>query len=189
MRIIWGIDPGNSGAIVKMAGDGIILGMWDMPLMTKITQSTGKKRISPDVRALGHIFLDSMQVGRSDYVFIERVGPMRKGAGSDAQGSVSTATFMYSVGKLFAALEIHFPLSNIIEVMPSVWKRHFNLLNSEKDAARKLVYAMDSDETRLFKDTIWTADDCFKRKKDIGRADATLIGLYGVYQLQKGAVK
>jgi len=53
-------------------------------------------------------------------------------------------------------------------VEPSKWKRHFHLQGADKEGARGLVI-------RLYPG----AHHFFARKKDHGRAEAVLIGLYG----------
>ncbi len=52
-------------------------------------------------------------------------------------------------------------------VTPTVWKRHFKL-SAEKEDARALAIRL------------WPGCDLFSRKKDHGRAEASLIARYGV---------
>lgn len=56
---------------------------------------------------------------------------------------------------------------NVVTVRPQEWKKHFGV-GSDKDRARELAMERWPDHAQLF-----------KRKKDDGRAEAALIGLWG----------
>lgn len=95
---------------------------------------------------------------RPDVCIIERVGAMPK------QGVASTFKFGVAFGMVrgvVAAAGIPMHL-----VTPPVWKRHFHL-DSDKEKARALALRL------------WPSSACFSRKKDHGRAEASLIARYG----------
>jgi hypothetical protein len=90
---------------------------------------------------------------------VERVASMPK------QGVASTFKFGASYGAVrgvLAALQIRVHL-----VAPAVWKKHFRL-DSDKEKARALAL-------RLFA----ASPEHFSRKKDHGRAEASLLAVYG----------
>jgi Holliday junction resolvasome RuvABC endonuclease subunit len=97
-----------------------------------------------------------------DFVVVERVASMPR------QGVASTFKFGVSYGAVvatLAALQIQTRL-----VVPGTWKRHFKL-GADKEQARALAL-------RLF--PMCAAH--FSRKKHHGRAEATLIALFGAHQ-------
>jgi crossover junction endodeoxyribonuclease RuvC len=97
-----------------------------------------------------------------DLAIVERVASMPK------QGVSSTFKFGTAFGAILgvlAALEIRTSL-----VTPQVWKRHFRL-DADKEKSRALAL-------RTFPKT----SQHFARKKDHGRAEASLIALYGAHQ-------
>jgi crossover junction endodeoxyribonuclease RuvC len=89
---------------------------------------------------------------------VERVASMPK------QGVASTFKFGMSVGLVHGVL-----LANGVPVhlvVPSKWKKNWGLLHQDKDAARALALRLYPNVTGL------------SRKKDVGRADALLMGQY-----------
>lgn len=95
---------------------------------------------------------------RPDLAILEKVHAMPK------QGVTSCFNFGMGYGAIqgaIAALKIP-----IILVTPQAWKKQAGLLKKDKDNARTLAQ-------QLFPDA------SLSRKKDIGRADAILIGKYG----------
>ena len=99
---------------------------------------------------------------RPTMAVIELVGAMPK------QGVSSTFKFGRAFGTVIgvvAALGIptHF-------VAPTRWKRHFRL-NANKDDARALALRL------------WPTAECFSRKKDHGRGEASLLARYGAETL------
>jgi crossover junction endodeoxyribonuclease RuvC len=94
-----------------------------------------------------------------DVAIVERVGAMPK------HGIASTFKFGTSYGCLLGvlgALQIRTVL-----VTPQIWKRHFRL-DSDKEKSRALAL-------RTFAKT----PEPFGRKRDDGRAEASLLALYG----------
>ena len=146
---ILGIDPGLSGALALLAPGG--LSVFDVPTMKARTR--GREVNWPEVArwidAAGHI----------DYALIEQVGA-RPG-----QGVSSMFKFGYVAGGLRGVVAAHF--IPITMVTPQSWKRAM-AVPKEKDGAR----ARASD---LFPSHC----DLFVRVKDHGRAEASLIALWG----------
>lgn len=150
---IVGIDPGVSGAI-SVLRDGKITMICDMPIMIDGTKS--KRQIN--AAELANILINQ-KLNFEDKVILESVSAM------PGQG----VTGMFSFGQSFgvikgvcAALKLSLHL-----VRPVKWKKHFNLLNSEKDASRTKVIEMYP----------YIASEVSK-KKDSNKADAILIASY-----------
>src|SRR5678815_5894036 len=108
--------------------------------------------------------LDGAELGRMvagmepEAVVVERVASMPK------QGVASTFKFGMAVGIIHGVV-----LANEVPlhlVTPGTWKRHFRLTGTDKDAARALAIRL------------WPGMQGLARKKDQGRADALLMGLY-----------
>lgn len=125
----------------------------DMP-----TMGDGKHRIVDAANLSAMI-----EVRTPEIAYVERVSAM------PGQGVSSMFKFGRSVGVIegvLGALEIP-----VVYVTPQSWKKHAGLIGTAKDAARMAAIQRFP---RLAED--------LKRKKDGGRADALLIGLYGQYQ-------
>ena len=153
---ILGIDPGLSGALALLDADDYLgLTIIDAPTL-KIT-TNGKKRRRLDLYFLAG-WLDA-NASAISHVFIEQVGAM------PGQGVSS----MFKFGEVFGALQ-GLVAANMIPmtyVTPQRWKKHFGL-TADKDAARLHASRLLPQFAHL-----WT------RAKDDGRAEATLIALYG----------
>jgi crossover junction endodeoxyribonuclease RuvC len=158
MKVV-GIDPGLSGAlwvIIGELGDAVT----DMPRTGFHNSKSG--------------FVDGLAVAqwlsscKPDLIVIEMVGS-RPG-----QGVSSTFKFGAAYGGVVSVC-LAYPCE-VVLVSPTVWKRHFGLIGTVKDAARlKALNLVPHMAHKL------------KRKKDGGRADAALIALYGrqVLSVQK----
>ena len=148
-----GIDPGISGAI-SILRDGNISMVVDMPTMIEGTKS--KKQIN--AAELANI-LTKENISHDDRVILENVSAM------PGQG----VTGMFSFGQSFGVIKgicaaLKLP---IYFVRPTKWKKHFNLIKTNKDASRtKVIEAYPEISSKLH------------RKKDSNRADAILIALY-----------
>tara|TARA_Y100000816_G_C26052350_1_gene551903 strand:+ start:697 stop:1185 length:489 start_codon:yes stop_codon:yes gene_type:complete len=152
MRII-GIDPGLSGGI-SILDDLKIFDMFDMPIM-----SEGKKNKNQlNSAQLVNIIKKHIVLGKT-FVIVEQVSAM------PGQG----VTSMFNFGQTFGSIKgicaaLNLP---IFYVRPSKWKKHFELINSSKDASRtKVIEMYPSISSRLSK------------KKDVNKADAILIARY-----------
>lgn len=151
--MIYGIDPGFSGAIALYEPETRFLEVFDMP-----TMPDAKGKTVLDLHSVLEIMADEPGV-----VWIEKV------ATRPGQGISSAFRFGEQFGALQMAaaaqkLEVRF-------VTPAHWKKHFRLC-SDKGVARGMA-----------KQRFPTAANLFSRVKDDGRAEAALIALYGAEAL------
>ena len=152
MRII-GIDPGLSGGIAIL-DDLKIFDLFDMPIM-----SEGKKNKNQLNSAQLVNIIKKNIVSGNTFVIVEQVSAM------PGQG----VTSMFNFGQTFGSIKgicaaLNLP---IFYVRPAKWKKHFELINSSKDASRtKVIEMYPSISSRLSK------------KKDVNKADAILIARY-----------
>jgi crossover junction endodeoxyribonuclease RuvC len=153
--IIVGIDAGQTGAVAK-ADNGRIIDVADMPTMARLH---GKGQ-QVDAGELASILLDMRHGNEMVKVLIEAVSAM------PGQGSSSMFRFGESVGVVIGVCgALHLP---VFWVTPQRWKKNAGLIGKEKDAARTLMIQQQPQIA-----------DMLTRKKDIGRADACCIALYG----------
>lgn len=154
LRLTFGIDPGLSGAIATLV-DGEPGPILDMPTR----RVDGWNEVAAD--QLAQFISEQRRQHPGAYVSacMEKVGA-RPG-----DGGTSAFRFGESSGKVKAILEAK-GIPYVLAI-PAVWKRHMGLLKQDKDAARLLAI-------RRFP----SAADRLTRKKDNGRADALLIGLW-----------
>ena len=153
MKII-GIDPGLSGAIAILQ-DNKVIGLFDMPVMAE-----GKKnKRQLNSAQLVNIIKDNF-IGKEEIVVVvEQVNAM------PGQGVTSMFNFGQTFGAikgLCAALELP-----IYFVRPSKWKKHFELINSSKDASRTKVIEMYP-----------KLSNQLTKKKDVNKSDAILIARF-----------
>ena len=153
MRII-GIDPGLSGGIAVL-DDSKIFDIYDMPIM-----SEGKKNKNQlNSAQLVNIIKKNIISNGDTFLIVEQVSAM------PGQG----VTSMFNFGQTFGSIKgicaaLNLP---IFFVRPAKWKKHFDLINSSKDASRtKVIEMYPSISPRLTK------------KKDVNKADAILIARY-----------
>ena len=153
MRII-GIDPGLSGGIAIL-DDLKIFDIYDMPIM-----SEGKKNKNQlNSAQLVNIIRKNLIPHGDTFLIVEQVSAM------PGQG----VTSMFNFGQTFGSIKgicaaLNLP---IFFVRPAKWKKHFDLINSSKDASRtKVIEMYPSISPRLSK------------KKDVNKADAILIARY-----------
>ena len=153
MKII-GIDPGLSGAIAVLENNKV-LNIFDIPVM-----SEGKK----NKRQLNSALLVSLlkkNISKEEEVavVVEQVNAM------PGQG----VTSMFNFGQTFGALKgicaaLELP---IFFVRPSKWKKHFELINSSKDASRTKAIEMYP-----------KLSNQLSKKKDVNKSDAILIARF-----------
>ena len=152
--IIIGIDPGISGAVCILT-NGKITEIYEMPTM--IDGKKNKKQVNG--AEITNIINKEIENEKNVKVVIEHVSAM------PGQGVTSMFNFGQSFGVLkgiCAALKlpVHF-------IRPVKWKKHFNLINSEKDASRtKVIEAFPYISSKISK------------KKDANKADAILIARF-----------
>jgi len=152
--IIIGIDPGINGAI-SILENKKILEVYDTPTM--IEGKKNKRQING--AQVTNIIKERLNKEQEVVVVVEHVNAM------PGQGVTSMFNFGQSFGVIkgiCAALSIP-----IYFVRPTKWKKHFNLIKTNKDASRtKVIEAYPEISSKLH------------RKKDSNRADAILIALY-----------
>ena len=154
--LIIGIDPGISGSICFFK-DGKILDVIEMPTMTEGKKN--KKQVNGS-QIYNEILQRINKLEKNDVrVIVEQVSAM------PGQG----VTSMFNFGQSFGILKgicsaMQLP---IYFVRPAKWKKHFNLINSEKDASR----------TRAIEIFPYFSSQLSK-KKDANKADAILIASF-----------
>ena len=153
MKII-GIDPGLSGAIAVLE-DVKVLSLFEMPVM-----SEGKKnKRQLNSAQLVNIIKENTNRDEEIAVIVEQVNAM------PGQG----VTSMFNFGQTFGAIKgvcaaLGLP---IFFVRPSKWKKHFELINSSKDASRTKVIEMYPSFSKQL-----------AKKKDVNKSDAILIARF-----------
>ena len=152
--IIIGIDPGISGAI-SIIENKKILEVYDTPTM--IDGKKNKRQINS--AQVTNIIKERLNTDKEVVVVVEHVNAM------PGQGVTSMFNFGQSFGVIkgiCAALNLP-----IYFIRPTKWKKHFNLIKTNKDASRtKVIEVYPEISSKL------------QRKKDSNRADAILIALY-----------
>lgn len=152
MRII-GIDPGLSGAVSVLNGLDLIE-VFDMPTVLVKTGKTEKRQLSEAMLAAT---LRDMNIS---HAYLELVHAM------PGQGVTSMFTFGMGYGAIkgvLAALGI--PMTT---VPPTKWQKDLGLAKGKEANRARAAQLFPAHAAR------------FSRAKDDGRADAALIGYWGV---------
>ena len=153
MKII-GIDPGLSGGIAILE-DNVIKVLFDMPVM-----SDGKKnKRQLNSALLVRLIKDNIKDTEDTVMVVEQVNAM------PGQG----VTSMFNFGQTFGAIKgicaaLGLP---IFLVRPAKWKKHFELINSSKDASRTKAIEMYP-----------SISEQLSKKKDVNKSDAILIARF-----------
>ena len=153
MRII-GIDPGLSGAIAILENNKV-LNIFDIQVMSEGKKN--KKQLNSAL--LVSLLKENINNKEEVAVVVEQVNAM------PGQG----VTSMFNFGQTFGAIKgisatLKLP---IFFARPSKWKKHFELINSSKDASRtKAIEMYPSFAEKLSK------------KKDVNKSDAILIARF-----------
>ena len=162
MKII-GIDPGLSGAIAILENN-LVLNIFDMPVMSEGKKNKRQLNSALLVNLLKENITDSEDVA----IVVEQVNAM------PGQG----VTSMFNFGQTFGAIKgicaaLELP---IYFVRPSKWKKHFELINSSKDASRTKAIEMYP-----------KLSNQLSKKKDVNKSDAILIAkFYSETRLNEG---
>ena len=159
--IILGIDPGLSGALAFIDTEEGVVTIHDMPVVEIVRNGKEKREVS------AHLVADIVsgcpkQIAAA---YVERVG------GMTGQGVTSVFSFGRSAGILegvLAACGVPYTL-----VPPQTWQKAVGIRGG-KDGSREQAMQRFPNQSSLF-----------SRKKDDGRADATLIAVYGAKANQK----
>ena len=153
--IIFGIDPGQTGAIAVLH-DGEVKQVIDMPTTARLH---GKGQ-QVDAYTLTSELLAAASGHNQRRAIIEAVSAMT------GQGVSSTFRFGEALGVVLGVLgALQIPVS---WASPVRWKKAAGLYGKDKDAARTLALQLHPE-----------AGDMLTRKKDIGRADAICIAHFG----------
>lgn len=159
MKVFLGIDPGNTGALVWLREDGLVLDVQDMPVLKIKTGKTIKNRLSPQL--LSDMLRSFPAESGTLFAYVEQVGAMPK------QGVSSTFNFGMSYGMILGCLSaLDIPFHTIT---PAHWKRLVGLRGG-KGASRALAAQLYPDRAGMF-----------ARVKDDGRAEALLIARAGAH--------
>ena len=152
--IIFGIDPGISGAISVLENKKVIE-VFDMPTM--IDGKKNKKQVNG--AQVTNIIKERLNSDEEVLIVVEHVHAM------PGQG----VTSMFNFGQSFGVIKgICSALSlPIYFVRPLKWKRHFNSIKTNKDASRTKVIEIYPEISSKI-----------SRKKDSNKADAILIARY-----------
>lgn len=152
--MLVGIDPGLSGAVAWLSDHGHLIEVRDLP----VAKANGKSELMP--AALADLLRERMPI----HAFVERVAA-RPGAG--VSGMFNFGRGYGQIEGVLAALGVPVTL-----VTPAKWKAALRI-PADKSAAR------------LRAAQLWPGlAGTFSRVKDDGRAEASLIGLYGAHALQ-----
>ena len=163
VQVVIGIDPGKSGAIAIYRPSIRTLTIHDAPLLANT-----KGKTETDMHGL---FLALRVIDISVMAVLERASP-RPG-----EGSVGAFSFGRGYGAIQMALAVHG--HQVRTVTPSIWKRHFGLIFSKGTPKAQIKAASRALAQQRFPELA----DHFKRVKDDGRAEASLIALYGLEAL------
>lgn len=155
--MIVGVDPGASGAVALLEGSNLVQ-VFDMPTVEEVINGKKRNRVAP------WILVEELAGYRDqiDVAFVERVGAM------PGQGVSSMFAFGEALGIIrgvFAGMYVPCHL-----VPPAKWKRDLKV-PAGKDGSRSMAAQL---WPRLAGE--------FKRVRDDGRAEAALIGYWGVKQ-------
>ncbi len=157
--MILSVDPGTVGAYALLGRNAQVA---DLPVHHAQHGRNAKVRAELDL----HCFHDQLAHQEIQHVFIERVGPMPR------QGLVSTFRFGESTGALYGIIVgLGFPITF---VRPQDWQK-FHHIGPSPDAARQRAVQLYPNLAPML-----------ARKCDHHRADALLIGAYGLNQLVNG---
>ena len=153
MKII-GIDPGLNGAIAVMENNKV-KEIFDVPVMPEGKKNKRQLNNAQLVKLLKDIISKDEEIT----VVVENVSAM------PGQG----VTSMFNFGQTFGAIKgicaaLGLP---IFFVRPAKWKKHFDLINSSKDASRTKAIEMYP-----------SISDQLSRKKDVNKSDAILIARF-----------
>lgn len=162
MKYVIGIDPGASGAVAILDHEGDLIEVWDIPTVEIKSGKTVKKRISPEMFAAE---IRNWQDAHSCYT--EKVSAM------PGQGVSSMFQFGESLGiirGIMAGMAIPLTL-----VTPANWKRDMKLPTG-KEWSRQRAAQMWPKHAKSF-----------ARVKDDGRAEAALLGLWGLTYSERAA--
>lgn len=160
---ILGVDPGAFGALAFLDTESRELVVIDMPA---VKVKRGPRAVT-QVDAKGLAAAVRLHVTPDTHAIIERVHSM------PGQGVASTFSFGRAAGiveGVLAGFDIPFSL-----IPPQTWTKAMRLFGG-KDGSRERAIELFPEQAHLF-----------ARKKDDGRADATLIACYAAEREENGS--
>jgi len=154
---VLGIDPGLDGAIALLDLDGELHDVIDMPLHTTGKRANGNPKRQVDDAKVRDILFNWM----NDDILLGAIERVQSAPGG---GATSMFTFGEGFGLVKGVMRgLNIPYE---QITPAKWKTHYQLgrdKGTSLDVARQM----------------WPHfSDSFKFKKNDGRAEAALIGLY-----------
>jgi crossover junction endodeoxyribonuclease RuvC len=156
MSFIIGIDPGANGAVAILESDtGRLVQVFDMPNVEITVGGKNKKRVAP------YLLADELRLYNvlGTRAIVEHVAAM------PGQGVSSMFAFGHAFGLAMGVLAGMGITADL--VTPAKWKRDLKV-NTGKDGSRMLAM------------TLWPEHAGeFKRVKDDGRAEASLLAHWG----------
>lgn len=161
MTAFIGIDPGLSGAISRYDSETGDLFIFDVPTHTLVRNGKTKRDI--DLQETARV-LDKLSSQAGTQIWIEQVASM------PGQGVSSVFAFGKAYGILLGIAAATFAPIHL--VTPAVWKREMGVTAS-KDGSRAKASSL-----------LPVHSHNWSRVKDDGRAEATLIALYGARKNQ-----
>lgn len=157
---VCAIDPGAHGAIAFLTDGGALLDVLDMPSVTVKVGKTNRTRVAEQALAL------LIAANRPMHAFLEASGPRNTDGTAQAFGMGMTAGIVRGV---LAGLAV--PLEQPYQ--PAAWKRAMGL-TADKGTSRQRAMMLFPARA-----------DLFARARDDGRAEAALLGLYGLRMWQR----
>lgn len=151
MRVL-GIDVGLNGALALIE-DGQLLEVHDMPTVTLERNSKTKRMVNANALSL------IIRGSKADVAYLERLNAM------PGQGVTSMFSMGQSLGVVLGILAAYQIATTTIP--PRTWQKALDVPQG-KDGSRYRAAQLFPESSELF-----------KRVKDDGRSDATLIAAYG----------
>lgn len=133
-RLVWGVDPGITGAVAALA-DGVVVALFDTPVRARKT-GNDEVNLSALIEEVRNV--RARHVGASEVAAIENVQPMPSQGAKRGMGAVSAFQYGRTVQSFYAVFEfLHVP---IVLVHSTRWKREAGMptrAEVEDDAQRK----------------------------------------------------
>ncbi len=150
-----GIDPGVTGAMAIFDQDAELIEVIDIPVeeISNARRFLKRRICAPKLREIITDYHNS-------HIYTERIYP--RGGRSCVSTEFSIADSAAIIRGVAAGLGLE-----CMEIDPKIWQKHFGLIGKDKEASRFL--AIDE-----------VGNEFLKRKMDHNRADAILIGIYGM---------
>lgn len=156
--MIAALDPGVQGAIAWLTDAGELIRVEDLPMIEVMVGKTKRRQIA------GAALAAMLAEQRPVHVFLEHVAT-RPGEGS--VGAFSFGRGFGTIEGVLAGLSIGSTL-----VRPAVWKRGMHVPADKGLARQRAMQCFPAHAAR------------FARVRDDGRAEAALIGAWGVQAMQ-----